>query len=104
MDRLSRLKEFLAINPSDAFSRHALALEYIKQGNEQQARIEFAAILQQNPSYIGTYYHLGKLLERAGEKSSALLIYQQGIQQATEAGDAHTARELRAAAEWLDED
>jgi len=104
MDRLSRLKEFLATNPHDAFSRHALALEYIKLGQEEQARVEFQAILRDNPDQVGTYYHLGKLLERAGEKTSALLIYQQGILQAKAAGDTHSARELLAAAEWLVDD
>ena len=35
--RMDRLKSFIERNPADAFSRHALAMEYIKIGDDAAA-------------------------------------------------------------------
>ncbi|MBD0364765.1 MAG: tetratricopeptide repeat protein [Flavisolibacter sp.] len=97
MDRIERLKEFLAANPSDSFVQHALALEYVKQGNDEQARKLFQNVLQQNEKYIGTYYHLAKLLERNGAIKEAIAVYEKGIMKAMEVNDQHALNELQAA-------
>jgi Tfp pilus assembly protein PilF len=99
MDRIQQLKAFLAASPADSFLQHALGLEYIKLGEEQQARIVFQDLLAANPGYVGTYYHLGKLLERTGQTEDAIKVYQEGMQQATRAGDQHALGELRSALE-----
>ena len=38
MERINKLKAFLLQNPTDDFLQHALALEYIKIGEEHQAK------------------------------------------------------------------
>ena len=37
MDRIQQLKAYLAASPTDSFLQHALGLEYIKLGEEEQA-------------------------------------------------------------------
>lgn len=101
MDRIARLNEFLRENPSDSFLKHALALEYIKIGNDAEARRLFSEIIGQEPGYVGTYYHLAKLLERIGETEAAIKIYEQGMAEARKAGDNHAFGELRGAYEEL---
>ena len=101
MDRIERIKDFLKNSPDDSFLNHALALEYIKLGNDSEARILFETILSHNPNYIGSYYHLAKLLERSGENQQALQCYEKGIEEAIKAGDQHALNELRAAYEDL---
>lgn len=97
------MRQFLERDPEDPFSRHALALEWIKRGDDASARSEFEMLLQKTPSYVGSYYHLGKLLERNGEPLEALRIYREGIRMASLAGDLHAAGELRSAAEALED-
>ena len=63
-------------NPKDSFLCHALALEYIKIGNDGDARRLFESIVENEPNYIGTYYHLAKLLERIGETDAAIKVYE----------------------------
>ena len=87
--------------PGDSFLRHALALEYIKLDNDKDARVLFETILKDEPGYVGSYYHLGKLLERAGETSQAIEWYEKGMQQAKAANDQHAYNELQAAYEDL---
>lgn len=103
MDRLERLEQFIEKDPDDAFSRHALALEWVKRGDDTAARSVFEALLQRCPGHVGSYFHYGRLLERAGEPRSALTAYQEGLRRAFEAGDAHAAAELRTAAEALED-
>lgn len=101
MDRLARLQELLRANPGDNFLEHALALELIKAGDDGGARQVFEAILTRDSGYIGSYYHLAKLLERNGETALALQWYEKGMAAAKAAADHHALGELRAAYEDL---
>lgn len=101
MERISKLKAFLADNPADSFLQHALALEYIKLGDDEQARDLFEEIITREPGYIGSYYHLAKLQERLGETDKAVQVYKQGMEAAMKAGDNHAYGELRGAYEEL---
>jgi predicted RNA polymerase sigma factor len=46
---------------------------------------------------VATYYHLGKLLERKGQKEEAKQRYTQGIEIAKKANDRHSLSELQSA-------
>ena len=100
-DRMVRLKAFLKESPDDSFLKHALALEYIKIGNDEEAKTMFESNLHKDEDYVATYYHLGKLLERAGAQREAIDIYEKGMQVAKAAGDMHSYNELQAAYEDL---
>jgi Tfp pilus assembly protein PilF len=102
MEKIEKLIQFLEQNPEDEFLRHALALEYVKKGDDQLARKYFEDILAKNPGYVGSYYHLAKLLERAGEELQAADCYRKGMEAATMAGDHHSYNELRSALEQLE--
>lgn len=103
MERIDQLKEFLKATPNDAFLQHALALEYIKVGEEQAAKLLFENILKKDPNYVGSYYHLGKLLERINDKAAAIDVYQNGMKEAKLAKDNHSYNELQGALEDLEE-
>ena len=91
----------LAEQPGDSFLQHALALENVKLGNEEAARVLFTEILNRDPGYIGSYYHLAKLLERTGQEDEAIRTYEKGMEEAKKAGDDHSYGELRGAWEEL---
>lgn len=101
MERINKIKEFLVQSPKDSFLQHALALEYIKIENDSEARKLFEEILERDPAYTGSYYHLGKLLERIGETEKALLCYERGMEECKKLGDQHSYNELQAAYEDL---
>jgi Tfp pilus assembly protein PilF len=101
MERIEKLKEFLDANPADSFVQHALALEYIKLGDDNKARSLFESVLQRDPGYVGSYYHLGKLLERISENDKAIRIYEEGMKAAQAAKDDLSYRELKSAFEEL---
>src|SRR5665213_163234 len=99
MDRINKLKEYIKANGKDSFLQHALALEYIKIGNEEEARMLFNEILKREPTYIGSYYHLGKLLESIGDPEKAMRVYKRGMEVAETANDSHSYAELQGAYE-----
>jgi len=100
-ERIEKLKAFLRDNPRDPFLNHALALEYVKVGDEENARVHFELNMTNDPAYVATYYHLGKLLERTGKQDEATKIYEKGMEVAKAAKDMHTYNELQAAYEDL---
>lgn len=102
MDRIEKLKLFIAQNPQDHFSKHALAMEYIKLGDDTAAKALLESILKSDPGYVGSYYHLGKLWERAGDSESAKQVYESGIEIARRQGDNHARGELMTALDNLD--
>jgi tetratricopeptide (TPR) repeat protein len=101
MSRIDKLVAFLQENPTDSFLQHALALEYQKIGDLSKARALFEKLLAENPAYVGSYYHLAKLLEAEDLLEEALLVYQKGMEQAQLQQDSHSYGELRSAWEEL---
>ncbi|WP_343669985.1 tetratricopeptide repeat protein [Chitinophaga sp.] len=87
--------------PNDSFLKHALALEYIKLGNDTDARQLFEELLAHEPGYVGSYYHLGKLLERAGAEQQAIAIYEKGMEMAKAENNRHAYNELQMALDDL---
>jgi len=100
-DRIEKIKEFLKAAPNDCFLNHALALEYVKAGDEESAQKHFEINLNNDPDYVATYYHLAKLLERIGKQKEAIDIYEKGMEQAKAAKDMHSYSELQSAYEEL---
>lgn len=100
-ERIEKLKAFLQSSPNDCFLNHALALEYIKLGNENEAKVLFEKNLSLDEKYVATYYHFAKLLERAGEQQKAIDVYEKGMKVAKEVNDMHSYSELQSAYEDL---
>jgi Tfp pilus assembly protein PilF len=99
-DRIDQLLKFLQLNSRDSFVKYALALEYINEGDDAKGKFYFNEILQNDPDYVGTYYHLGKLYERLNEKSLAKETYREGLKR-SEGKDGRTYQELQEALNQL---
>lgn len=96
-NRIEQLLEFLKESPNDNFLRYALAQEYVKAGDKQTGYNYYFGLLNDDPDYVATYYHLGKLYESDEENEKALATYAQGIEVATKIGDQHSLSELQSA-------
>ena len=101
MARIEKIKEMMEGNPKDSFLCHALALEYIKLGDDEEARKLFEELLERDPAYVGSYYHLGKLFERKNDIAGAIKCYEKGMEEAKKAGENHAFGELKGAYEEL---
>ncbi len=97
MSRKAQIEAMLAESPQDAFLRFALAKEYEKEGADAGAREIYEALVAEVPDYVGTYYHLGKTLERLQEPAAAWQVYTTGMAVTKRLGERHALSELAGA-------
>ena len=92
--RIDKLLQFLADSPNDSFLKFAVAKEHEKSNTLEKALKFYLDIYENDPEYIGLYYHLGKLYEEIDEKHLALNTYKEGIAIGKKQGDFHSVSEL----------
>lgn len=92
--RLEQLREMLAEDPTDPFTRYALGMELRGLGRRAEALCELEQVLADAPEYVATYHQLGRLLHEDGQTERAIGVVQRGIEEARRAGEAHTQAEL----------
>jgi thioredoxin-like negative regulator of GroEL len=99
--RRDMLEEFLAADPNDSFSRYALALELEKEERDREAIDQLQEVVARDPGYVAAYYHLGRMLARAGQVEEARRVYSSGLDVASRAGDQRTRSEIQDALDVL---
>ncbi|MBP3943280.1 tetratricopeptide repeat protein [Sphingobacteriaceae bacterium WQ 2009] len=102
--RLEQLQAFIAESPNDSFLKYALATEYLKLGEQEVALKGFQQLVQEDPTYVGTYYHLGKLLVSLSRVEEAIQVYKAGMVIAQNKRNMHAYGELKAALLLLTEE
>ncbi|MEQ8707095.1 MAG: tetratricopeptide repeat protein [Phaeodactylibacter sp.] len=95
--RLKQLKALLKEDPGSSFIQFAIAKEYEKYEQWAQACTAYETLTTNDPDYVGTYYHLGKLYEKLNRPADAFQTYKTGMEAAKRAGDQHALSELAGA-------
>ncbi|MCW5921887.1 MAG: tetratricopeptide repeat protein [Saprospiraceae bacterium] len=95
--RLPHLLQLLESSPEDSFLLFAVAKEYEITGDRAKSMEFYLRLRDADPSYVGLYYHLGKLFEQQLDIENAILTYKQGIETARKANDFHAMGELQGA-------
>ena len=95
MDKAAALKEILQLDPSNAFARYGLAMEYVSRGDTATALAEFATCIEHNPDYVPAYQMSAQTLAKAGRNSEALECLDAGIAAARRTNNTHAAAEMQ---------
>jgi tetratricopeptide (TPR) repeat protein len=93
--RKQQLEEMLAEDPDDPFLRYGLAMEYVSQGDDEQAVRCFMELSIVAPDYVPAYHQWGQVLARLGRTEEARAVLQHGIRFAHQAGNAHAEEEMQ---------
>jgi tetratricopeptide (TPR) repeat protein len=96
-NRLGMLLELLRESPHESFLLFAIAKEYEKTGDREQALQYYQRLERDDPDYVGTYYHLGKLYEQLQDTTAAFRTYTAGMDTARKLLDQHAYSELAGA-------
>ena len=96
MDRVALLNEVLSQNPSDAFARYGLAMEYSKNGDIERALEEFGKLLATHPDYTAGYFMAAQTLAKAERVDEAKKMLADGIASAKKTGNGHAESEMEA--------
>ena len=94
MDRIASLTEVLAQNPTDAFARYGLALEYSNSGEVDRALEEFGRLLATHPDYTAGYFMAAQTLAKAERTEEARKMLVDGIASAKKTGNGHAQSEM----------
>jgi predicted Zn-dependent protease len=94
MDRIALLSEVLSQNPSDAFARYGLAMEYSNCGNIERALEEFGRLLATHPDYTAGYFMAAQTLAKAERAEEARKMLLDGIASAKKTGNGHAQAEM----------
>ncbi|MGA7521041.1 MAG: hypothetical protein WBW84_01075 [Acidobacteriaceae bacterium] len=96
MDKAASLKEILEQDPTNAFARYGLAMEYGGRGETAAALAEFDRLLVDHPEYTAGYFMAAQTLAKAGRDAEARQRLVDGIANARQTGNQHAQREMQA--------
>lgn len=99
--RVAALQDILKDNPTDAFARYALGLEYSSSGDPEAALTEFSRLLADHPDYTNGYFMAAQVLERAGRIDEARNMLQKGMDSARQSNNRHALSEMESMLEGL---
>jgi predicted Zn-dependent protease len=101
MDKLAALNEILQLDPTNAFARYGLAMEYASQNNTDAALTEFTTLIGHNPDYVPAYQMSAQTLSKLGRTEEALTRLHEGIGAANRTGNQHALAEMEGMREDL---
>ena len=101
MDKITGLREILALDPMNSFARYGLAMELAK-GGEAAALVEFDTLLTNDPEYTAGYFMAAQTLAAAGRTAEAIERLKAGITCAVRSGNRHAQSEMQAMLDELD--
>jgi predicted Zn-dependent protease len=101
LSRIDKLKDFLAADPTDSFTRYAIGLEYGKAEKFSEAIRTLEELRGLDPDYLPLYYMLAGYYGEIADIAKADSIYHQGITKARAANDLHAMIELQSALDEL---
>jgi predicted Zn-dependent protease len=102
MDKVASLKEILEQDPTNAFARYGLAMEFAAKGETDAALAEFGRLLADHPEYTAGYFMAAQTLAKARRVAEAKEQLTQGIASARKAGNQHAQREMQAMLDELE--
>ena len=95
--RLQKLLEFIKEEPEDVFLKYALAMEYLGLKDFENAKNYFEDVIKVDKNHVAAYYQLGKIFESLNDETSAISIYEKGMEAAKLKNDTRSIREIRTA-------
>src|SRR4051812_29338700 len=96
MDRLALLTEILTQNPTDAFARYGLAMEYANQGDIAKSMEEFGRLRTPHPDYAAGYFMAAQPLIKKERRDEAKTMLTTEIAPPTRTKNRHAQSEMQA--------
>jgi tetratricopeptide (TPR) repeat protein len=100
--RLTQLFALLSDHPEEVFLHYAIASEYKKAQNWEEALSWFEKTVQLEPSYIAAYYQMAEAFEANDQRASAKKALETGLLHAQAAKDLKSISEFKNALMNLD--
>lgn len=93
--RITQLFRLMEQQGADAFTSYALAMEFRKAGETNEAIHWLQKTLELDPEYLAVFYQLAALFASIEDTKNALITYEKGILLAESKKDLKTLAELK---------
>lgn len=100
--RLEQFKEFVEMDPTDTFSRYALAMEYMAIFQFQESIEHFREVIRLDPDYSAAYFQAAIASQKVQKLGDARDFLEKGVVVAEKKGDWHARDEMKAALDALE--
>lgn len=102
--RLEQFKEFVEMDPTDTFSRYALAMEYMSISEFEESIQHFREVIRLDPDYSAAYFQAAIASQKAQKLEDARDLLQKGVVVAEKKGDWHARDEMKAALDAMNQE
>ena len=102
MDKITALREILALDAKNSFARYGVAMELAGRGETEAGLAEFDTLLQSDPAYTAGYFMAAQTLANAGRTAEAIARLKAGVECANRTGNRHAMSEMQAMLDELD--
>lgn len=92
--RREKIEQMLEQQPDDVFLLYGLAMEYVREGDEEEGIRRLQRVTEVDPDYHSAYFQGGQILARQGESEQAREWVSKGIEAARRKGNSHAAGEM----------
>jgi tetratricopeptide (TPR) repeat protein len=92
--RREKIEAMLRDEPQDTFLRYALALEFEKEGRNDESLAGLQELAAGDPPYVPAFFQAAQQLARLDRIEEARAVLRNGIEVARAQGDAHAAGEM----------
>lgn len=90
---MRQIQALLADDPTDAFLRYGLAMEYASIGDDSTAAAQLVALTNET-AYVPGFLMAGQILNRLGRVEEACAVLRRGIEAARREGNSHAEGEM----------
>ena len=92
--RREKIEAMLVNEPGDTFLRYSLAMELEKESRHDESLARLDELTRDNPPYVPAFFRAGQQLAKLDRINEAREVLRNGIEQAREQHDSHTAGEM----------
>jgi thioredoxin-like negative regulator of GroEL len=91
--RMEQIEALLAEDPTDAFLRYGLAMEFASAGDDPVAADHLMRLISNTP-YVPAFLMAGQILNRLNRVDEACAVLRRGTEAAREQGNSHAEGEM----------
>jgi predicted Zn-dependent protease len=102
VDKISGLREILALDPKNSFARYGVAMELAGRGETTAALDEFDTLLKNDSDYTAGYFMAAQTLAKANRNAEAIERLKAGINCAARTDNRHALSEMQSMLDELD--
>jgi len=93
--RRTKIETMLDAEPDDVFLNYGLAIELMRDGDHNEAVLQFDRVLAIDADYTAGYHHKANALIALKRFAEAKTTLEAGMQAARRAGNVHAESEMR---------